>query len=247
MFLKRNGLSVCAKYAYPPNSLSFCGPNKTSDLLGYVTRGSVDQGLGDMLNRFQTLSPYLKLISTANLVKDPYDLKVVEAYWIGNNYLDKVRGKRYYNFIVDDIKLKKYLKAPNLDLVNNLPNGYPNHNFHVLNIFLHTGIEKESYTLPVIDKCRISWGQVLSKTEYNSQDNQYKYIVKTKPLMTTGSQLVFGPPIVKTVSSKLPFYKVGQDVSIHWDTICEVLDEVKLRNLDKYSQVAIAFANKILY
>ena len=42
-----------------------------------------------LIEKFNTLRPYLELIAKSNGIKDIFDDRVVQAYWIGNELLDK--------------------------------------------------------------------------------------------------------------------------------------------------------------
>ena len=89
------GLALCSRYSYPPNSLSLCGPDKKKDLNWYSIYQQTDKGTLEILSQFSTLYPYLTLIAQENKIKDPFNQKVVEAYWIGNNLLHKIPVKSF--------------------------------------------------------------------------------------------------------------------------------------------------------
>ena len=103
------GLVTCARYSFAPNSLHYCGPEKQSDMRAYVSDSVTDQGLYDILNRFDTLYNYLQLIGTENDIRDPFDPRVVEAYWVGNSLLHKTKYipladllNRSTTYVIDD-------------------------------------------------------------------------------------------------------------------------------------------------
>ena len=50
----------------------------------------VDQGLVQLVQAFSGAWPYLELISAGCDIRDPLDQRVVEAYWVGNELLDRV-------------------------------------------------------------------------------------------------------------------------------------------------------------
>ena len=50
----------------------------------------VDQGLVQQVQAFSGAWPYLELISAGCDIRDPLDQRVVEAYWVGNELLDRV-------------------------------------------------------------------------------------------------------------------------------------------------------------
>src|ERR1039458_5353739 len=92
-----DGPLLFARYAYPPNALGYCGPGDSQSLLELgADPGSVgnDEGLRRLARRFEGAWPYVELIAAANRIEDPLDLRVVEAYWIGNELLDRRRPRR---------------------------------------------------------------------------------------------------------------------------------------------------------
>src|SRR4051794_6295545 len=73
------GPLLFAKYAYPPNSLGYCGPRDSASLLGYGSERVVDDGLRQLARGFEAAYPYLELIARASGIADPFDRRVVEA------------------------------------------------------------------------------------------------------------------------------------------------------------------------
>src|SRR5690349_16491491 len=88
------GPLLFARYAYPPNALGLCGADVRHTLLEYGAAGESDEGLAELARTFEGAWPYLELIAGANRIEDPLDVRVVEAYWVGNELLDRVdRGR----------------------------------------------------------------------------------------------------------------------------------------------------------
>ena len=82
-----DGARMFVRYAYPPNAMGYCGPDGFRD---YAEAGVVDQGLVQQVQAFSGAWPYLELISAGCDIRDPLDRRVVEAYWVGNELLDRV-------------------------------------------------------------------------------------------------------------------------------------------------------------
>ena len=82
-----DGVTRCTRYAFGPNRLHMCGPDMNREVLAYMNEGVTDTGLTNILKEFQALHPYLTKIAHTNQIKDPFDSRVVEAYWIGNELL----------------------------------------------------------------------------------------------------------------------------------------------------------------
>ena len=79
-----------ARFAYPPGALGYCGPADSSSLLTAAAEGTALRELSALAVRFGGAWPYLKLIASENGIDDPLDPLVVEAYWIGNELLERV-------------------------------------------------------------------------------------------------------------------------------------------------------------
>src|SRR3989339_2253793 len=131
-----DGSLLAARYAFMPNKLRYCGGDSNSELFAYTANNQSDAGLQAMLKEFETMFPYLRLIAEANKILDPFNYKVVESYWIGNELLENVSMNNFYRYLVDEQKLKKKFKPAILEKVfGKIPVGAkPHHGFHVLNI-----------------------------------------------------------------------------------------------------------------
>src|ERR1700732_4522480 len=87
---QRAGPLMSVRYAYPPNALGYCGPADFAAFREYAVAGVVDRGLVQLAQAFAGAWPYLELIASGCGIGDPLDRRVVEAYWVGNDLLDKV-------------------------------------------------------------------------------------------------------------------------------------------------------------
>jgi hypothetical protein len=239
MTFDRQGLILCSRYAFGPNSLHYCGPERQNDIRAYVQSIEADKGLVELLHRFETLYPYLVLIASANRLKDPFDRRVVEAYWLGNSLLRRVHSTDWVNHLTDTLELKKKVsKKKFTPMMDAVVKGVPQHNFHVMNIFLRTGHAGVPHTILTMDHCRISWGKVVSTGKH--------YIVETQPLVYAGGKLTLGNPEKKVVISIAVKPKVGDWVSIHWGYVCAVLSPRELVLLKRYTALAIATAMRTI-
>jgi hypothetical protein len=232
------GLSLCGKYAFPPNRLHYCGPQKQTDLQEYLATNITNAGLVNIISQFETLFPYLKLIAGANHIKDPFDRRVVEAYWLGNNLLSNVKPQEYYRHLIDAIKLKSKMPKSHESLNLPLEISFPNHQFHVFNIYVRTGNLTVPQTLETMDNCRISWGKITQIV------NQNCYVVSTLPLILNATGLDFGKSMQKQIQSVETNYQIGDWVTFHWNYICAKIPLAKIRNLELYSRRAITIANQ---
>lgn len=244
---KGNGLNFCAKYAFKPNQLKYCGPSNERTLFEYASTGTVDQGLIELLEGFETMYPYLRLIARANAIRDPFDKRVVEAYWIGNELLNKVEMNELYMGLLDDHHLKKRLKIKYLnELLFKIPLGAkPHHSFHVLNIFIRTGKNQIKHTLSSMEKCLISSGQV-KRIERGLRGE--KLIVEKESVgYKNGSFLI--KKEIKRVDYKfkdqglVDNIKAGDKVALHWDFVCDKLNSRQAKRLESWNRYHLKLAN----
>lgn len=242
-----DGILRCSRYAFGPNRLHYCGPDANRELLAYIQEEVADPGLQKILRGFRTMYPYLRHIAEANGIRDPFDERVVEAYWIGNDLLETIAKKKFYQHLLEGLELKRYLGGKSFErIVDKIDQGaVPHHSFHVLDIWKRTGHVEREQTLESMDSCRISWGKV------KALDGP-KIIVDTEPLMYSNKKLYLGPPVQKELYRRLESepdieqLQVGQIVSIHWGVPCEVISSQQARILRRYTLRHIALANLTL-
>ena len=241
-----DGLIICSRYAFAPNYFHYCGPERQGDLLGYIQEVEADRGLAEILNRFETLYPYLRLIAAENHIKNPFDPRVVEAYWLGNGLLAAVTTKVLASHLSDTLGIKrKTTKNQFSRVMDHVANeGMPQHTAHVLTIFVRTGHLAIPHTLTTLDSCRISWGKIMEKMPAAKSGVGWQYMIKTRPLVYEKNMLLLGQPVIKTVTDIGVGPKPGSWVSVHWGFICGVLTLRQRRNLAFYTQRAIGAANQ---
>lgn len=241
------GIMRCSRYSFGPNRLHYCGPDSNKELHDLIESGESNIGLSHLLKQFKTLFPYLKQIAGANGIKDAFDTRVVEAYWLGNELLDKVNERNLYNFLVDDLHVKDKIKNKEFNwLTEKIERGaVPHHSFHVFNIWQQEGHNDLLSDLTRMDECRISSGVV---TEVKGSEIK----VSTEPLIYENRKFALGPVISKTLTRQLESeydieqIKPGQIVSIHWSVPCEVITSKQAETLRKYTLKNIAFSNLTL-
>ncbi len=242
-----DGILRCTRYAFGPNRLHYCGPDKNSEIKAYINEEEEDAGLEHLISQFQTLYPYLKYIAQINDIKDPFDIRVVEAYWLGNNLLEKIDQKSFYRHLVEDQKIKHKMGGKNFSLVEGKigKGAMPHHSFHVLNIWKRTGHDDREHTVETMDECRISWGKIV-------EIDGPSITVLTEPLLYSDKKLFLGTPakrkLVRQLESEYDIEQiaVGNFVSIHWGVICEVITNEQVLNLKKYTLRNLTLANKTI-
>lgn len=153
-----SGLKLALQYSYPPFQLGLCGPQdeKTKKILAdFVANKKIDEReIRKILEQFQGAYAYYELIARCNNIDDPFDERVVRAYWTGNQLLENVPIEEIKRMVQEDFNLSE--KAAQI------PEGSkPHHSFHVMIIGSVTGRIKFNHKLRAL--CRISWKKVGNK------------------------------------------------------------------------------------
>lgn len=240
--LSRDGLLLFAQYAFMPNRLGYCGGD-VHGVFETCAAGETSPDVRAWALQFEGAYPYLKLIASANDIADPFDPRVVEAYWVGNTLLQKAALAPLYASLRE--RFAPRVSGKNLDLIlGQVPRGaQPFHAFHVLDVCRRTGALAES--LPTLDSCRISWGQVQAVMNGHLS-------VSAEPIVFENGRLVIGAPVLRTVTRQVNGrgfvndVSVGDWVSIHWNWACDVLSPPQLLNLKQYTAQSLTLANKAL-
>ncbi len=240
--MTRSGAQLFARYAYPPNELGYCGPDDASVLLG---RGIEAEAQIELHARqFEGAWSYLELIAAAAHIDDPLDPRVVEAYWLGNELLE----------LIDDAATPQLLRE-------RLPpqsgamwgRGLAHHGYHVFAVYPWTRLlfgangnaHAAATALRVLDQCRIRWGTV------TALDGD-RAIVRCRPLAWHDATLVLGEPAAQSAAIVVDGRSllagetapaVGDDVAMHWDWVCDVLQHDQLAALERCTEDQLARVN----
>ncbi len=236
------GIIRCARYAFMPNKLSFCGPDKNKDLFYYCSENKADSGLNSILEEFQTLYPYLRFIAKSNRIKDPFDEKVIEAYWLGNQLLERIDQPSLYYHLNNNLEIKKKVKLGSYRKIEKKISlgAKPHHNFHVFSVWQQAKNQDLARILSSMDLCRISWGRVL-KVGSSILETAYQ------PLTLKDNSLILGSEKMIQVNYQanafLKKIKPGDWISLHWGFACEKLNDLQVAYLKKYTQENIQLNN----
>ncbi len=227
-----NGIALACRYAYPPNSLSLCGPPKRAELCWYSSTYTHDKGTEEILHQFSTLYPYLCFIAGENHIADPFDRRVVEAYWIGNDLLQNIKRFDFLRFIDDALRIR--LPSAQRHIAYR---GLPHHAFHVLHMYKTINPDH----IHALDACIIHWGKIVKLAPPH-------IFVETQPLiMNQQERIEFGPTMIRKLHTQgdrdtlLDHLSIGNWVSYHWGYICEKLMPYQLSNLKTYTYHALSF------
>jgi Family of unknown function (DUF6390) len=239
------GALTFARYAYPPNSLGYCGADEARTLLQYGEAGVSDGGLVQLARSFEGAWPYLELIAGANGIDDPVDPRVVEAYWVGNGFLEQVDAGSLVTHLDDRFRLRAGQGWRHL--TESMPeDAVPHHNFHVFGVYPWVGLLRAGNVLEplrVLESCRISPARVESVAGDEAT-------VAVRPLQWDGRHLRPGPWVERHVawqhlgSGFLHDLRRGDWVSVHWDWVCDRLSPAQVAALRAYTTRTLALANR---
>jgi hypothetical protein len=231
------------RYAFMPNRLRYCGGDDNRTLFEYGLERVSDGGLHLLLRKFSGALPYLQLIARANGLRDPFDARVVEAYWIGNELLEGVEARQLYASLQERFASQLTGRTRELVLGKAPAGAHPHHSFHVLDVYSRVG--ELDATLSVLDNCRIGWGRVLTVAGVALS-------VERPPLVLAAGKLALGEPRTETLLRQVEGHgfvdqaQPGDWVTTHWGWACEVLDERGRRNLERYTRHHLRIANQTL-
>lgn len=243
-----SGALLFGRYAFPPNRLGYCGPDDSVALLEYISERKTDRGLLELERRFAGAYPYLQLIAQANGIADPFDMRVVEAYWIGNACLARVTPAAFGQSLSERFgdRMSRHTFGW---LTGKLELGaQPHHNFHVFDVYTRAGLMNDRAApvlLETMDSCRISWGRV-------GAVEGAELVVERPALMLTDGRLALSEPLPVRVLRQIDGRGFAEDVqpgayvSVHWNWACDVLTPGALARLMRSNARALALANQTI-
>jgi len=208
------GALLFARYAYPPNELGYCGPAGASALL----RPDLPGEIARRAREFEGAWAYLEYLSRG----DPLDAAVVEAYWVGNELLDRPGFPDLLGFLGP-----RFVGQRGGTWESAGGRALPHHSFHVFEVYPWAVLLRRTgnpTAVSVLDRCRIRTGKVVSVEGETAR-------VTSRPLVWDGSALTPGPAREESVAwsaggrSLLAGLSPGDLVALHWDWVCDVITE----------------------
>jgi uncharacterized protein DUF6390 len=241
------GALTFGRYAFAPNQLGYCGPDDNAALFQYVAEKTADQGLIELERRFEGAYPYLCLIASSNGIADPFDVRVVEAYWIGNSLLDGVDARSLGESMRERFGAR--MKGTDLKwLMTKIGAARPHHNFHVFDIYIRTGLMRDDtarVAVSAMDSCRISWGKVVGA-------EGAELLVERPELVYANGQLALSEARAARVARQRDGHgfvddvKAGDFISIHWSWACDKLTSSELQRLRRATESCLELANQTI-
>lgn len=221
------------RYSCKPHELGFCGPQEVNskDILKKYLLGKKcsNKLIKKMLDEFIGAVSYYREIARLNNIKDYFDKRVIEAYWLGNGLLDNVKTDDLKNIILTDfVKPDLLTKEKALKIVDKIPSGVvAHHTFHVFFVGSITG--RVEITTKLKDVCKVSWGKVVEIFEKDR-----KIEVETEQLFSKQFKVKIK---IDWDKEFLPQLKKDDLVSFHWERVVEKITKKEYNNLIKYTMI----------
>jgi len=235
-----SGTQLFIRYAFAPNKLRYCGPSDNRAVFDYFINQKDDERLMKLLSKFEGAYPYLQYIAFKNKINDPFDERVVEAYWIGNALLNCISINDYHNYLKNRFKGQWDKKAFDMIFSSSIYSAKPHHSFHVLSGFAKKNISDK--TLEFIRNCMINTGKVKAIQKDN-------IAIISKELICKDNKLYYWKSIDKTIDysdSFLPNIQIGDTISYHWNWVCDKLQDLEAKRLDGWNRYHINIFNHII-
>lgn len=237
---KIDSLVKACKYSFISNKKNYCGSaNAFSEFKDFIENPLPEktERIEKLFESFEALYPYLKLIAKANNLL-PLDEKTIEAYWLGNELLEKVSLNETKEMILSDFAKPGLLpKSIAERKAESIPFGsVPHHSFHVL--YINFVSKKVEPVLKNLDSCLITWGNVKE--------------VQENSLVVDSVQLVFdsGEFKLKEKRKSIDSGFVSQAeknsfVSVHWNFAVELIEKQELKSLKHFTEKNINAVNSV--
>lgn len=231
------------RYAFMPNRLRYCGADVNRTLFDHAVERVDDGGLAPLLRSFTGALPYLQLIARANGIGDPFDVRVVEAYWLGSPLLERVEVSELYDSLRERFGRRLQGRSRELVLGKAPAGARPHHTFHVLDV--HSRVGELEHSLATMDGCRVSWGRVV-------RADGGELVAKRSPLVLRDGRLALDPPREERITRQIDGRGFADDarpgdwVSIHWGWVCEVISDAQRSALERWSRHHLAIANETI-
>jgi len=252
-----HGALLAGLYAYPPNSLGYCGKDSFKDILmrhlsggsGNKSEASVERAVQRELRHFPSHYAYLRLIARENGLT-PFDHEVVHAFWIGNRLLENVGEGALRSFLEDDLLKGKSVSRVRA-LCDGLPQGMlPHHSFNVLYVNFVT--DKVDRSIANFDSCCITGGKITAISPDGKWLEADRFCIQRGKEARDGffalgrkkDRIALVKGGVRLIQNKL---HVGDAISIHWNQAVERIGARDCDSLITYTKLNIDKINKAAF
>ncbi|HTT15324.1 MAG TPA: DUF6390 family protein [Thermoplasmata archaeon] len=237
-----DGVSLGARFSLATSRLQYCGPDGADRLL--YRAATTPDGHAEARNalaQFEALYPYLELIGAKHGL-DPFDARVVGAYWLGNDLLDPFERADFVR-LLDRLVQRGLPRALARRLADHLPaRPLPHHAFHVSFVGVGNVTGHVPTTLANMQSCRPAWGPVVAR-------DARSITLDLAPLEWDGRRLSLGAPQPASFERDpglLPELAVGDEVAVHWRTAGLRLTGEQVDALRRYTALSLDAASEAL-
>jgi len=239
---RADGAAVFARYAFPPNELGYCGPAGAEVLLA---SGATGAWRGEVERRaclFDGAWPYLRLIADSAAIADPLDARVVRAYWLGGDLLDRVDRDAFVRVVTEQFGTQPGVAERLTGEV--VTAAGPHHGFHVLVVYPWIGLLDKGGDVArsVLDQCRIRWGRVTAVGDRHAD------VAVAAIRHDDGRLYVGGEDVIRTRWAAdghafVEDLRPGEQVAVHWDWVCDRLGDGEVAQLATRIRAQLEAAN----
>ena len=223
-------LQLGSRFSIKPNSLGYCGRKSAVTITENCVTNGKCKGVEKEFSNFIALNPYLETLSKiTGLSKFSYP--VIEAYWLGNNELQKTKPEDFEvllnNFTKQGIPDYFVKELKNKELKIFIP-------FHLFQV-LHVGVGKVSGSVPFnlesINNCMIRWGKVKNIVNHKAvvELNSLKKEKNKYVLIQTEEKISINPDFTQDL-------KIGNIIAVHWKMIAKTLNKREEKNLSFWTK-----------
>ncbi len=239
---RTDGAALCARFSLATNRLQYCGPADAEGTLYRAIIENVDLDRArEALSRFEALYPYLEAIGRRHGL-DPFDARVVEAYWIGNDLLDAFDRADFLS-LLEGLRRRGLPRATAERLVAHLPaRPIPHHAFHVSFVGVGEVTGHVETTVANMEACRPARARVVAVA-------MGRLAVERPHIHLADGHLRLGAPQREELAYDpriLPGVRPGDAVALHWGHAALVLSPRQADALDHYTARALSEANAAL-
>ncbi|HNQ31381.1 MAG TPA: DUF6390 family protein [Candidatus Woesebacteria bacterium] len=230
-------LALASRFAYSPNARGYCGRSSAQKAFIHCIKNGECDGVVAELSHFIVLHPYLLTIAQA-VGASPFDYEVIEAYWLGNNLLNKITSADY-ELLLNAFETQGVAPWLIAQLRTRWPSHFiPTHLFQVL----HVGVGQASGSVPFdihsINECAVRWAQVEKITSTGDVS------VRSARIMQKGGAYILKEDYeekLKRDACALTTPVAGSWVALHWGHIVKILRDEELANLTLWTKQTLMY------
>ena len=217
-------LQLGCRMTLKPSDLHRCGPDDWSTLARKCVVNGECEGIEEKMRAFPDFNAHrLTLAQITGL--DPDSYRVMEGYWLGNEYLERARPEHYGLFLENYRAQGKPQVLINLLTEDRPQFYYPNHFYHV---FLE--VTRMNAGLPLslqaFNNCMVRWGEVDAL-----KGKKARVILESLAEINGEYQLVRRVEMLPIDRDFVQGIKVGDSVAVHWGMMAMILSNREVKKL----------------